>query len=671
MNIILNKRTTTIKFAIAILLLALSQLVISCNWPGENPDLVNPPLKSPSIGVRYLNLSGGGENRSLRMNYTTKIENIPYGTVSTQMNPPADSVFLTIDKNNSSEYEQKKPLKFMTRNVNYTFISLSSKKGAKNYKETDTIVWLSTSLINPENDNDAMLRLFSGNPDSTVSYSVRYGCPNGASIITQQNFGIVSTKFATIRSGEIPVSILKHQNNETTIIGVYKLNLKAKGQYCLIIMPYNDSQIVYQYDELSKADNALIPAELLIEKTAKIRILNFSADNYTVKTGQDEFVVDDLKYKSISDYVNIKACDSQKSDYLVFTGANVTDTLIASFEVMGVYNCIIADSKSTPGYKKILIPPLYFPAKDQNEATVRVVNAAWNRSSITLSMGLRNIKDTTKTGEILTKDLAYGAISNPINLQAGYAPLTSFTSTEPAQLLESVIGKLVGGKSYIIVLSCSPEGYDKIYIIEDADVSSDIAPLKTGVFTQIVAATAGVNEIYIDLYVDGTQYLSNIKIPSSGIVATVIPEGSATLSSGGKSHTTNSLATNRLLLVVSGDRSNTDIFDVNTTPMYIGSNFYRRRFLNAVYGLSEIAVKEEKDNPPNLAPVLTTTAYGKASDISLVWLESRKSFRFFDTSQNKEIFKSGDLSFSFNKSYSIVFAGSAPTGYSVIIVQEF
>lgn len=671
MNIILHKRTTKINFAFALLLLAISQIVISCNWPGENSDLVNPPLKSPTIGVRYMNLSGGTENRTLRLNSNDKIENIPYGTISIQRNPPADSVYLTVEKNGSTEYAQKKPLKFLTRNVNYTFISLSSKKGSKNFQETDTVVWLSTSLINPENDNDAMLRLFNGNPDSTVSYSVRYGCPNGNSIITQQYYGIVSTKFTAIRSGEIPVSILKHQNNETTIIGVYKLDLKAQKQYCLIVLPYNDTQIVYLYDELSKADNAMAPAELLIEKEAQIRILNFSDENYTIKTGQEEVVVDNIAPRSISNSVKVKACDSQNSDYLIFSGNNGTDTLIASFEVMGKYNCIIADNKDTPGFKKILIPPLYFPAKNQDEATIRVVHTAWKRSGITLSMGLRNTSQGTKTGERLAEDLQYGEISLPINIPAGFAPLTSFSATEPAQLLESAFGKFEAGKSYIVVVGSTKEGYDKIYIIEESEELKDITPLKTGVFTQIVAAAAGVDNINFNLSVDGIDYLKDIILPASGIAATVIPEGEATINSAGVVHTTNASGYNRLLLVVSGDRSKLNIFDVNSTPMYTGNNFYRRRFLNAVYSVPEVAVKEDKDYPPNLAPVIATSAYGKVSDISIVWLDSRKSFRFFETVEYKQIFKSGDLSFSFNKSYSIIFAGSAPTGYSVIIVQEF
>ncbi len=669
MNIILNKRTRKINCAFVILLLALSQLVTSCNWPGENPDLVNPPLKSPTIGVRFMNLSGGGANRTLRLNSDTKIENIPYGTVSLQSNPPADSVFLTVEKNGAAEYAQKKPLRFLTRNVNYTFISLATRSGKKNYQETDTVIWLSTSLINPENDNDAMVRLLNGNPDSSVSYSVRYGCPNGASLITQQYYGIVSTKFATIRSGEIAVSFLKHQNNETTIIGVYKLNMKAKGQYCLIILPYNHSQIIYQYDELSKGDNAMTPAELLVEKEADIRILNFSSDKYTVKTGADEVIVDNLDSEKISDYIKIKACESQNSDYIIFSGATLTDSIIASFEVMGTYNCIIADSKDTPGYKKILVPPLYFPTKNQGEATVRVVHTAWNRTGITLSMGLRNTAQGTKTGERLAEDLQYGEISLPINIPAGFAPLTSFTATEPAQLLESALGKFEAGKSYLVVLSSSPiHGYDKIYIIEDSDVSKDLTPQRTGVFTQVVAATAGVDNVKVDLFVNGIQYLKDITIPASGIIATVIPDGTLTLSSAGVVHTTDATASNRLLLVVSGDRSKIDIFDVNTTPLYPSNNFYRRRFLNAVYSIPEVAVREA-NAPPDI--ISYSTSYGKVSDISLVWLESRKSFRFFDASQNKEIFKSGDLSFSFNKSYSIIFAGSAPTGYSVIIVQEF
>jgi hypothetical protein len=476
MNIILNKRPRKLNFVAALLILALTQIVVSCNWPGENPDLVNPPLKSPTIGVRYLNLSAGGENRTLRLNYDDKIENIPYGTVSLQKNPPADSVFLAIDKNGSPEYTQKKPLKFLTRNINYTFISLASKKGAKNYRETDTIIWLATSLINPENGNEAMIRLFNGVPDSSVSYSVNFGCPNGAVLLTQQKYGKVSSKFENIRSGEIPVSILKHKNNETTIIGVYKLNIKAKGQYCLIILPYNDIEVVYLYDELSKGDNPMSPAELLIEKEADIRILNFSSESFNVKTGQDEVIVDNLESRKASDYIKIKACDSQNSDFVIFSSNSVNYTDTVSFEVLGVYNYLIADTKDKAGGQIIRIPPLYFPTKSQDEATIRVIHTAWNRSGITLSMGLRNTTQGVKTGERLVEDLQYGKISAPINVPAGYAPLTSFTATEPARLLESAIGEFVKGKSYLVIVASTPEGYDKIYIVEDSDAGKNLIP---------------------------------------------------------------------------------------------------------------------------------------------------------------------------------------------------
>jgi hypothetical protein len=84
------------KVIASICALAIWGVFSSCTGPDENPNLVNPPLVSPTVGVRYLNLSGDGAIRNFVMNSDGIIENIPFGQVSQQVAPPADSSYIAI-----------------------------------------------------------------------------------------------------------------------------------------------------------------------------------------------------------------------------------------------------------------------------------------------------------------------------------------------------------------------------------------------------------------------------------------------------------------------------------------------------------------------------------------------------------------------------------------------
>lgn len=71
--------------------------------PEENDSLVNPPSQAETVNVRFINLAGDNQPRSLKMTEFVTPD-IAYAQSSETFNPPDDSTFAMVIKGGNEEY---------------------------------------------------------------------------------------------------------------------------------------------------------------------------------------------------------------------------------------------------------------------------------------------------------------------------------------------------------------------------------------------------------------------------------------------------------------------------------------------------------------------------------------------------------------------------------------
>src|SRR5690554_1455472 len=89
--------------------------------PDEDENLVNPPSQAETVNVRFINLAGDYETRSLRMTELVSAP-VPYGQSTEVYNPPDDSTKAAVLKDGREEYTPFNQIKFF-RNLTYTFFA--------------------------------------------------------------------------------------------------------------------------------------------------------------------------------------------------------------------------------------------------------------------------------------------------------------------------------------------------------------------------------------------------------------------------------------------------------------------------------------------------------------------------------------------------------------------
>ena len=659
-------------------LLLIVGLFSSCDWPQEDPNLVDPPAVAPSIGIRYFNLSGGGEPRTFVMNFETEVQDIPFNNISAQLNPPADSTYISINKSNGQlEYQRYAPIKYIVRNINYTFISIETKKGSKDtlYQETDSIVYFQSTMITPRNPTDAYIRLFNGVNDST-KYLVKKGCSNGTTLLSSLSYGDIQLQAKTVFAGIVPVSIIKQYKDRDSIIGVYSLPIERLGQYTIMILPSHDkqSQDIYLYDELTQEIEAIQPVEEVLDKYAETRIINISYANISVRTGSDEIVTDNLAPLTISDYTAISACISQTSDLILFESEGEVDTNAISLGVLEQYTYVNIDSADIRAYTQVLVPPLELDFNLGDNCLVQVVNGYWKENSSSVYMGLREVNSGLITGEAIAKSLPFGELSTYYTCPSGRAPLSLFSATQPAHLLYNCITELEAGESYILLIHADENGNPKLALINERNYSTAVTFLEEGIYTNIVSVVTNTPETSVTISANGETIISDCTIPQSNSITTVLPVGSIDIIANNMTKTIISEDGKRLLVILSGSLGNEEIFNLSYPGMETGSDFYSRRFFNASNDVATIYIREDQweDEDDDSPQIHAEIDRGTVSYPSNITLEAKKSFFIFDDPIIFEpVAQINDLIFSFNKSYTIIIAGDVDNGYFGSILQEY
>lgn len=650
------------------LLLLVVFALVSC--AKESDSLVNPPPKFETVKVRFLNLASDQAERSLIIESQTEIDRIAFAKVSSLVMPPADSVFLEVRKNGA--LETKTDLRFrFGRNTTYTFVALPSPWGSQNPKAVDTIVAFATSITTSTLENEAYVKIFNGYPDSTVSYSLNLGCPNGTSLASSLYYRKASP-MAAVRTGEVPLSITKKTASGDSVLGLFAFNFASKNQYTILITDDGTGKERIQLlDDFNESATALSSPERISERRSEIRTINFSSEPVDLEKNPGGTVSQSVVPYFIDGYKQLEACESLSKDTLVVSNSGVTRSRVSlSLEVMERYTVAVFDSAINRSAKAVVVEPLRLSVGRTGKAVVRVVNGDYRQPSISLSAGAREIASAKgedqlrgfRAGDALASALPFGSVGGAIIFNPGPLPLALFTSTEPARLITSSNFTLAADRNYLLVVYVSPEGEERLTLIEDETTSSSVQPADEGVFVQFVHATVGKD--FVGVRLDGL--FSNAKIAYTGSIATVVPQGTTEISVEGKSHSFNASSRDRVIVVSSGDASNVDIFDITELPLYTESNFYARRYINASKEMSAVDVR----NSDSLV-IMPSIAYGTRSSFEKIYQEKKFSLFFSNPQSAEYLARIDDLFLTYNKTYSLIFIGNKSKGYGLIIQQEY
>jgi hypothetical protein len=643
----------------------------------ENPNLVNPPPQTSSVGLRFLNLASDQKTRVLDLGQDTKTEEIGYGEISGSLQPPSDSTYVFIFLNGNEEFRKDRKLRYV-RQTNYTLIALPSADNTENYKPMDSLIVLFTSLGFKSNNPKSLLKVFNAFPDSTITYTASLGCPSGEKLISGLRYRSQSMS-KEVRSGLLPVSITKDSAGVKQS-HLYNLNLSAGSQYCLfIIRNINGDDEVRLLDETNQETYPLFPLDSVTEKYSEIRPINFSRSNVKIeiKHGDDdsfkEVITEDQSSQTIGQYEIVGACLTTSLDeLLVEISPFTTSSAFVSLEVMERYTYLIFDTDDTDSGRanlSIIMEPLFLDQPLGDKSSIRVVHGAEKLGGLTLSIGARD-NDTTSigysSGDKLANGLSYTDVQTTV-IPSGIAPLTLFTSDQPANLLFSTVTEFEPGENYILVITNDPEGNPQISVIQDNEENKPIEFLEPASFIQMVHLVPGMEKLTTVL----NPVLSNATLYYTGSLATVATLNQQTLFLNDQPLNFTPDLEKRTLIVAAGDKDDMEIFLYNTPPLLTDrEKFYQRRFVNASKEIPALSVKINSDTSDFYA-VAKDLPYGAISNYEQVNLEKKISMFFLDSRTDTTLLRVDDLPLIFGKKYIIIFGGSLEEGgYTAVVQQE-
>ena len=656
----------------------------------ENEALVYPPLIVETVQVRYFNLHNDEVPRTLLMDRKTLGNNIPFNVVSRPDFPPYDSATLQVMKNDNITYRSHQKFKF-ARQSNYVMIALPDYRIRPDsvIQYEDTIVYLQTTILSPDDSSQCFVKFLNCNPDSSVNYSIKLGCPNGENLFIDNEIFNVSylqgTGIQAVYEGIRVISVIKNNKNTDSnssgnvVVGIFELDLKRQGQYALVI---NKNDELFFIDELD-ANSSFIKLDNVEARNAYVRVVNLSSANVSVNSSSQGDITSNLNSDFVDNYKDITTCDAMSLDRItLLANGTATDTIFMSFDIYKKYSMFAFDTDDMAGGKIIGVPPIDDRMRHRpNQAIVRTINGNITENGITVSIGARDADNDLgyESGTTLAVNLLDGEYSDAMYINAGAIPISVFATTQPTKYMFSSLIHLESGKEYIIAVDGLNGGNITAIELDDEVMPIQYGPV--GSFLQFVNVCNGNNVLNFTL----PNLISNGKLSSSNLLTTFLTVGNNSIQTAGNTFEFNTTKDIRTLLIATSNPTSPVLFAIQSPNMGANNNRFRFRFINAsddvpVLRVDEIIRIEENDNRQKDTIVNTLSnniAYQTASNINSHSMDRKYSFRFINQESGELIknrndaFHANDLLMTLNKNYSIIFYGNKNVGYKIFIVQEY
>lgn len=649
--------------------------------PEENDSLVNPPSQAETVNIRFVNLAGDNQSRSLRMTEYETPE-VSYGQATETFHPPDDSTKATVLKNGRDEYSPAKQIKFF-RKLTYTFFALPTAPGDSLHPlAVDTLIGINTSLTIPLVTNDGYVRLVNAYSDTNSNFSLVLGCAGGVTLAPSVRYrGFSSAE--PVLSGENTFSVIYNNNGKSESLGLFRVDMVPKGEYSFVVVKdQSGNPKVYSLDEKSPSANAFGPAQEVAAKTTNIRTINFSNKTFDVNLDADLIVSSPTK-NYIGKYNEYTACSGTTiSSITTVSGGDTLSNMFNSLEVLRDYSLYLFDEGTK--IRQILAPPFKVFGEAAGKSIIRVINGNPDYNGITVAFGARKVASDNdlRYGETIARDIKFGNTSAIGLFESGLSPITVFAATQPAKYITGVNFDLKKDKSYTMVLYKKEDGTPGFTIIEDEEVDRPVSEVEPGVFVQVVNGVAGPAAVRIGIEPLISESANELYYGLN--LATVIPIGTTEISVNGKKKTIEVEKGKRLLVVASGTTGDEKILSYQSEPVVKYDNMYKIRFLNASTEIDRITISRFNLVDCPACPILANNiAYDELSFLQEVNSEAKISLFVYDPNDFAKIYhRVDDLKLNYNKAYSVIFTGNSSlgnntdsdntnNGYSVVIIQEY
>ena len=673
-------------------------LVLAASCIEENPDLVNPPDRTGSIRFRFLNLGLDKKAKIFEVTEGKRTASIPWSAISATDNPPADTGFVRVFNDNVLEFEQNLMVRFL-RNTNYTYVGLSSHvcEDRTNCK-IDTLIALRTTAAIPESNFETLLKFMNAFPDTNAKFSIRLGCPSGEMLFGPTDYKQYSINPIVVRSGEFNFSVLKTvfedgiQKND--YLNLYTSQLAPRGQYVILAHADETGEVkISILDENDFSGNSLKTAEIVPLRTTEIRTINISSTQVSVEMKDDIEIDPNVPSLMVNEFKTIDACKSSALDSIdIISNGTIKTTISKSLEVLSRYSILVFDSANTQAGGSVLIEPLKLNVDIAGRAVVRVVNTVHDIGGVNVSIGARkeanliNHPSGFSSGITLASRLNFAGLSNPVVVTPGPAPISVFTSSEPARLLFAANTILEPDKSYLIVVSHDAENNIKLAIIDEDDENKNIDYLKQGVFFQLVNAMSDNTSVRVSISSSstGTPILEDAELHPTNSLATVIDDNSQTIYINGIPFQADATTIQRVIMIAGGTKDALEVISDKFNPLKEDENrISRLRFVNMTTDIPITMLKKSDKDEAFIQGVerVTFSSYQPPET-----REQKPTFFFYDGEVPGYIARFSDVSISLGKSYCIIVYGTTgrycfkhydasrgiePTCYKIIIQQEF
>lgn len=628
----------------------------------EDLNLVNPPSPSETIRFRFFNAVNSLNKLQLDIDGKVRSQEVSFLSISdTIVPPPIDSLTISVFNNEIKVYQARNKVRLI-RDTRYMVVAGES---FNSDGVIDSIMILYSTIGLPKNQYQSYFKFVNLVKDSSAKFSLVEGCPNGKVIVQSQSY--LSNPFLRgIGSGEHIFSIMQEKQGERTPIGLYSINFEEDKEYTLILVKDSENEFrlfrIWDYDD---SPNPLDEVQPLMERSTQIRVANFANVGISVKKLPNHIISANLDPLSLSSYISIPSCESNFLDSIEIAYPSGLSYVGYSFEVGKKYTVLLFGQNKIE--QSIVLLPVVLRENLGNRSLIRVVNALRDSTSITLSIGGRSSSNNLGyvAGEILASNLKPYHISEPVVIDAGYLPLTLFSTTEPSYLLKPAFAYIEQNKSYIIVLFTDENGNSQLCIIEDDKENDLIKPIDQGFFVQILNVQPYLEKVELQI----PNLIDRAQLYYKQSFTTVLPFSADELK-------INKLQTfkffndsqKRGLFIISGDSTTTEIFSDISFSMGNDHNTYRRRFFNACKDVPSVTIKSISETG---FPIVSNLAYGNFSPVDYVNTERRLSLFLINDLNGKLLNQFNDVYLTLGKNFTLVVSGSLSKGFSMTVIQEY
>jgi hypothetical protein len=662
------------------------EAVTSCTLT-ENPALVTAGFGADSIRIQFINLAFDAQPRTLTIESGATTTLTPFATASNTIVATNDSARMSTARSagGASDYQSIARMRF-ARNSFQTVIALPTANRVGMFgRDVDTLITFNSPTQLVRNNNfTAQVRLVNAMPDSTVSYSIRLGCPNGTQFIAPALYRQASLP-ADMPAGNIVVAVMKHTSAGVQTLEVDSASIEPYRSYALIIYRApSGRERTMLFDERGR-EQALRPIAQIAQPFTLLRAVNISSRTVSIARGTTT-ITTNLAPNSIAPIQSLTACATIGADTLTVRGAGFTSTQFAALAPLQRSTIIAIDSVQS--VSSVIVPPL--PATiafaGVSSAIVRIVNAMQS-ATVDVALAGRMTQSGFSSGTTLQSNTAFQSISDPIIVEAGHAPFVVFTSAQPAQLLYAGAGTFRAGKQYIVVVSGDTAVRSFTMIDEDAQVQS-LIPINRGNLMQIVNGiepTAVPSSVQFSINNSSGTLLQNAPLLYGNSLATVVPIGITNIVAGNAAQTLSVTATStdQLLVIASGQSTAPDLqpYTVNTSVLrsFVTSAMWNR-YINSARDVGTLMVSADSVGGAAVTGIQADfpARYRFGTNWRFDTRDRRRTLVFWEQESRRIVKRVENARLQTGRNYSVILIGrnapqgdDATAGYDVMFLQEY